>query len=577
MARAAYSKASFILLDDPLSAVDAPTARHLFEKCILGALKGRTVLLVSHSASLVLPRSDFVVVLLNGSIVASGPPKEIMENKNILDFVSNSTEVEFETSDKPESPTDMSVSAEGTNIIDKEGKAAGAIKFETYVAYLQACGGWQFIFWISAAFSITTAASFLETWWIQQWTDSDQLGTEHSSLYYISIFGIICFIEMLANIIQYVVQFHGGWHASKMLHHNLLDAILGAPLRFFEVTPVGRLINRFSKDLSDIDTGVMWTVIRFGTLIFSAVSSLIIVSYVTPMFLFAIVLQFFYSWFARIYLSSSRELKRIESVSSSPIYAQFSEMINGMQTIRAYGSQNRLELQMREKVDSNHRAFFYLFVTNRWLFFRNSVLSGLVVAVAGIYFFVLLILGLSVILTGVSAGLAGLAFTFANQLTSKMSSIVQIHAHMEMSMNSVERVEEYSRIAQEPPAIVEEFRPPKYWPREGKIEFKNLSIRYDKNLPLVLRNVSFTVFPQEKVGIVGRTGAGKSTLSLALFRILPFDSGTIEIDSIDISKIGLKDLRSNLTVIAQDATLFEGKLMDLTSYRHHSLQFRCNG
>jgi ABC-type multidrug transport system fused ATPase/permease subunit len=384
LARAAYSKASYVLLDDPLSAVDAPTARHIFEKCILGVFKGRTVLLVTHSASLVLPRSDYVVVLENGSILTSGTPSEVMQNKNVLDFVSHSAEVAQDDSEKVTAGSDLPASAEGTNLIDKEGKAAGAIKFETYVAYLKACGGWQFIFWISLAFCITTAASFLETWWIQQWTDSSHAGTDHSSLYYISVFGIICFIEMLANIIQYVVQFHGGWYASKMLHHRLLEAILGAPLRFFEVTPIGRLINRFSKDLSDIDTGVMWTVVRFGTLIFSAVSSLVIVSCVTPQFLFAIVLQFFYSWFAKIYLSSSRELKRIESVSSSPIYAQFSEMINGMQTIRAYGSQNRLEMQMQEKVDSNHRAFFYLFVTNRWLFFRNSVLSGLVVAVAGI-------------------------------------------------------------------------------------------------------------------------------------------------------------------------------------------------
>ena len=383
LARAAYSRASFILLDDPLSAVDSPTARHLFEKCILGSLRGRTILLVSHSASLVIPHSDFVVVLHNGSIQTSGTPKEVLQNVNVLDLVSDSTEASLGGTVKQDSSSDMTVSAEGTNLIDKEGKATGAIKFGTYIAYLKACGGWQFIFWISVAFSITTGASFLETWWIQQWTDSNQIGTEHSSLYYISIFGIICFIEMLANIIQYVVQFYGGWHASKILHHTLLEAVLGAPLRFFETTPIGRLINRFSKDLSDIDTGVMWTVIRFGTLIFSAVSSLIIVSYVTPVFLLAIVLQFFYSWFARIYLSSSRELKRIESVSSSPIYAQFSEMINGMQTIRAYGSQRRLALQMQDKVDSNHRAFFYLFVTNRWLYFRNSILSGLVVAVAG--------------------------------------------------------------------------------------------------------------------------------------------------------------------------------------------------
>jgi ABC-type multidrug transport system fused ATPase/permease subunit len=559
LARATYSRAAYVLLDDPLSAVDAPTARHLFEECILSLLKNRTVLLVSHSASLVVPRSAFVVAMKNGLVVASGSPQALMARTDISDIVAADLEgTPTATTPRLSQPTvdgASKVTGEKTNIVDKEGRATGSVHFSTYVTYLKACGGWLFIFWIALAFVITTAADFLSSWWIQQWTDSlnsDADGSHdkpaNSPLYYITIFGLISLVELVALMFRFVIQFYGGWHASKMLHHKLLDAILGAPLRFFEVTPVGRLINRFSKDLSDIDSGVMFTVVRFGTLIVAAISNLIVVTYVAPVFLGAIVFQIFYQRIASRYLASSRELKRIESVSSSPIYAQFSETLNGLETIRAYNSQKRVIEDIQHKVDANHRAFFYLFAANRWLYFRNAILSGTIVFMAGF----------SIIFSGVTAGWAGLAFTFASQLTSKMSAMVQTHASLEMSMNSVERVEEYSRTDQEPPAIVEDNRPPENWPQHGAIEFKDLSIRYDKDLPLVLKNISFSVNPKEKIGIVGRTGAGKSTVSLALFRILPFANGTIEIDGVDINQIGLRDLRSKLTVIAQDATLFEG-------------------
>lgn len=581
LARATYSRAAYVLLDDPLSAVDAPTARHLFEECILSLLKNRTVLLVSHSASLVVPRSAFVVAMKNGTVVASGSPQALTARSDIADLVAADLEsTPIATTPKLTQPTPVDDPAKltggKTNLVDKEGRATGSVQFSTYVTYLKACGGWLFIFWIALAFIITTAADFLSSWWIQQWTDSlkydsegSQAGAAHSPLYYITVFGLISVVELVALMFRFVIQFYGGWHASKMLHHKLLDAILGAPLRFFEVTPVGRLINRFSKDLSDIDSGVMFTVVRFGTLMVAAISNLIVVTYVAPVFLCATVFQIFYHRIANRYLASSRELKRIESVSSSPIYAQFSETLNGLETIRAYNSQNRVIEDIQHKVDANHRAFFYLFAANRWLYFRNAILSGTIVFMAGF----------SIIFSGVTAGWAGLAFTFASQLTSKMSAMVQTHASLEMSMNSVERVEEYSRTEQEPPAIVEENRPPENWPQHGSIVFKDLSVRYDKDLPLVLKNVSFAVNPKEKIGIVGRTGAGKSTVSLALFRILPFANGTIEIDGVDINQIGIRDLRSKLTVIAQDATLFEGNralfqaMYNANQHRNYSIKF----
>lgn len=203
--------------------------------------------------------------------------------------------------------------------------------------------------------------------------------------------------------------------------------------------------------------------------------------------------------------------------------------------------------EIERKVDANHRAYFYLFVTNRWLIFRTALLSGLIVFGAGT----------TILFTNLSAGWAGIAFNYASQITSMISNLIQVHSSMEMAMNAVERVEEYSRLEQEAPAIMA-FRPPDNWPNEGRIDVKNLTLRYAPDLPDVLKDLTFSIGANEKIGIVGRTGAGKSTLSLAFFRIIPFLSGSIHIDSIDICKIGLHDLRSRLTIIPQDPILFEG-------------------
>ncbi|KAI8891704.1 P-loop containing nucleoside triphosphate hydrolase protein, partial [Globomyces pollinis-pini] len=298
-------------------------------------------------------------------------------------------------------------------------------------------------------------------------------------------------------------------------------------MRFFETTPVGRILNRFSKDVGEVDGTLQW---------------------------------YFYYRVARYYLASSRELKRIESISSSPIYAQFGETLIGATSIRAFGVEKKCINEMMAKVDDNQRSFFYLVVTNRWLVIRTTSLSA----------FVLFVAGLSILYSNSTAGWAGLAFTFATQITNCISDIIQIHSTLEMSLNSVERIDEYCEFEQEK-FVCDDFKAPSDWPSKGDIRVVDLVVKYAPELPDVLKGVNFSIKAGQKIGIVGRTGAGKSTLSMAFFRIIPFVSGTIFIDDIDISKLGLHDLRSKLTIIPQDPILFDGTLRsNLDPFNKHS-------
>ncbi|KAJ3312633.1 hypothetical protein HDV04_002775 [Boothiomyces sp. JEL0838] len=602
LARAAYSYAPIVLLDDPLSAVDAPTARHLLYNCILDLFQGRTIILVTHAINLVIPKSDYVVVMKNGSVFAQGTPDEINDNAEVTEVVSKDLAASIITDGETEVAVESDDIPLKSQVVEshKEKKATGSVKFETYLSYIAACGGAIFLAAILVSFSVQTAADYLSNWWIQVWTDSlkipvinatalaaiptvvkqtfsvqsfeqdpsfdfksderqysifkaNTFGDEEensNNLFYISVYGAISFVELFSLLLKYAIQFFGGIAASRMMHSKLLNSVLGSPMRFFETTPVGRIINRFSNDLSDIDQTVMFSVVSFISTLLGAIARIGMVSFVTPPFALSFFIVYFYYRVAKVYLQTSRELKRIESVSGSPIYAQFGETLNGASTIRAFGAEKKSIREIQRKVDSNHRAFFYLFATNRWLMFRTSVLSGIIVFCAG----------LSLILTNVSAGWAGVAFIFAGEITRMISNTIMTHASLEMAMNAVERVDEYSKLPQEPSESPTGYIAPPDWPSQGAIEVSNLSVQYAPDLPIVLKNLTFNIAPKEKLGIVGRTGAGKSTLSLAFFRILPYSEGTIYIDGIDVSKLGTHDLRSNLTIIPQDPVLFEGTL-----------------
>ncbi|KAJ3303599.1 hypothetical protein HDV03_003676 [Kappamyces sp. JEL0829] len=548
LARASYSSASIVLLDDPLSAVDAPTARHLLNHCILELLRGRTILLVTHAVNLVLPRADQVLVVRNGSISAAGTPEVIMQTEGLA-------EMSQEPDDAPSELTATEEKLSVKSIVQTdnlEGKATGKVKPDTYLAYIRAAGG----FWFGAAtfgsLLMLHGASYLESFWLQYWTD--KIEDNPNALQFIVVLFLIGCLDIFAFFIRFYTQWSAALRASKVIHERLARSILGCSMRFFEVTPVGRLLNRFDKDLSGVDGQIMSSFSAYYSVLISISTKTLVVCIVNPPFLVILFLSYFYWRIGRFFMASSLELKRINSVSSSPIYALFNEVLQGVSTIRAFGAEKQFIASIEERIDCNHRSSFYQFSANRWFAFRISVLSKVVVLIAGATIFI----------SGLTAGWAGLLLEFASTIASAMGNVVRIQSNLELAMNAVERIEEYSHLEQEPQSQTLDdgtlLLAPADWPSEGKIEVTDLVVKYSPEMPEVLKGISFQVDPHEKVGIVGRTGAGKSTLSLAFFRILPLTSGSIVVDGIDIATLGVRDLRRHFSIIPQDPVLFEGTL-----------------
>ncbi|KAJ3124334.1 hypothetical protein HK100_011273 [Physocladia obscura] len=602
LARAAYSKASIILLDDCLSAVDAPTARHLLFKCILGPLMAdKTKVLVTHATSLVLPHANYVVVLKNGEIAASGNLDEIIHRSKDLDLVLNRENHENERAGfeaakiadveaaivsaavgKPGVSEFKGISSHGTKIVDEENRSTGSVDLSCMLNSCTNCAVtdlWIKI-WTDASRPTVNSTIGIESWnsivpsyksiaWIMSFNNfnpyADRVDVasttvmyaglhlqqddfirststlpQNDALFYISVYAGLSLLGLLVSVLTRLWVLYGGLMGSRNLHAKLTNAVFGAPMRFFEKTPVGRLLNRFTKDIATIDNECMDNLDSFFRLIIQMTCTIVLILYVAPS----------YSWISSLYLGASRELKRLESISNSPVYAQFSETLMGVSTVRAFGSEKKFSIKMESKVDANNRNSFYLWTANRWLNSRCEYLSAVMTSVVGF----------AIIAAGLDPGWAGLTMIYVFEFTSNLTWLIRCHANMDMSMNAVERIDEYAAIEQEPPAIIPESRPPQNWPAFGQIEVKNLSLKYQQDLPNVLHNLTFTIGGSEKIGVVGRTGAGKSTLTLAFFRILNQFEGSIVIDGVDIAKIGLRDLRNRLTIIPQDPVLFEGTL-----------------
>ncbi|EGF79410.1 hypothetical protein BATDEDRAFT_25737 [Batrachochytrium dendrobatidis JAM81] len=575
LARACYSTAQSVILDDPLSAVDAPTALHLFEKCIRGLLASRTVILVTHATGLVLPFSDYIVYFKDGRISAQGLPAAVQahfETTDCSDPFGNhllhaikGDKIESDVTSKVENNA-ANESNEGAKtkgkLVEDETKQSGSVKLAIYKHYIGAVGGWWFLVAYLLIFFCARAGQGLDDLWLKVWADSYKHTDINSTAlfmpdvflmqsvshppvvplatpvrdpsFYIWVYGGlglgVVFFEQLLLTIQYA----GSYNASKKLHSSMLNRVLNAPMRFFDTTPIGRILNRFSKDIECIDMEVSNGVSGFLRSALRAFTVLMIVTMVAPLLLllFIPIVIMFYN-ISKSYLLASRELRRLESVSQSPIYAKFSETLQGAATIRAFGVEEQFINDNMNLVDKNHQAYFYM-----W-----ACIDGF---------------RLDVIWDTLDAGIAGLCLAYATELVFDLDWVTRSHAMMEMSMNSVERIDEYLQIEQDAAAIVDDYRPAENWPHHGCIDVKDLSIRYSADQPLVLDKISFHVGTFEKIGIVGRTGAGKSTLSLAMFRIVPHDSGRVLIDGMDIGKMGLWDLRSRLTIIPQDPVLFSG-------------------
>ncbi|KAK2768103.1 hypothetical protein FQN53_006314 [Emmonsiellopsis sp. PD_33] len=632
LARAMYSTARHLLLDDCLSAVDSHTARHIFQEAIMGPLmENRTCILVTHNVTLVAPLSEYVVVLDNGRIAAQGSPQDVVASGALGEEILQSRPASRSSRTLPTTPSGLdrtdgwldgevgssdgeangnaNGAANGTAAKDKkkkeiaaaslgEEKIVGSVKFSTIRMYLRAMGPWYF--WILAlpAFFAQQIGSVATNVWIRQWANAYQIEKSTSDpgqiaalsnlrlptlvtanvprpfswktpeiqytktagasddvnpFYYLGVYALIALSYILVTLMREVVLFGGSLHASWKIHQRLLNAVTHAQFKFFDSTPLGRIMNRFSKDMEAIDQEVAATAIGMVHSFASVIVIVILISIITPSFLIAAAcITVVYVMLGAIYLNASRDLKRLESIQRSPLYQQFGETLTGIVTIRAYGDGARFIHDNHGLINIYNRPYLYLWASNRWLGIRVDTTGALVSFCTAAF-----------IITNVGkidAGAAGLALTYAVTFTENVLWLVRLYAENQQNMNSVERIEEYMEVEQEAQAIVPENRPPRNWPTKGALTFENYSTRYRPDLDPVLKNVSFAVQPGERVGIVGRTGAGKSSLALALFRGLEAESGRILIDDVDIGLIGLKDLREAITIVPQDPTLFSGTI-----------------
>lgn len=632
LARALYSHSRHVLLDDCLSAVDSETAKHLFERCILGSLmRGRTCILVTHNIALCVPQSHFVVALINGKVIAQGPPDQMISSGALGEELlqSKPTSRIGSATHSPKQST-LNLVEEGIrsmnghtpeangqassledqkptilNVHDKlldtriENKAEGGVKREVISLYLAAMGPWYF--WLIALFifGAQQVGSIATNLWIREWANSYQVERVPSAIstfhhmgvtftsncvstgscgwnlpvfpssasiarasassdevnvtYYLGGYALLSTIYLVLSFSREALIFLASLRASWNIHSRLLESVTRAKFKFFDSTPLGQLMNRFSKDIESVDQEVAPIAVGLLGCAASMTSIVILISVITPAFLLpGFFIAIIFIAIGTFYLSASRDLKRLESVHRSPLYQHFGETLSGIVTIRAYKDESRFQHENQHRVDTHNRPFIYLWAANRWLSVRVDLAGALVAFFAGA--FVILNVG------KIDAGAAGLSLTYALSFTETVLWLVRLYAVNEQNMNSVERIKEYLDVDQEAKAIVPESRPPANWPSQGAIQFVNYSTRYRSDLEPVLRNVTFNVNAGERVGIVGRTGAGKSSLALALFRGLEAEEGKVIIDDIDIGLIGLQDLRESITIVPQDPTLFTGTL-----------------
>jgi ABC-type multidrug transport system fused ATPase/permease subunit len=618
LARAVYSSARHLLLDDCLSAVDSHTAKHLFRQALTGPLMlNRSCVLVTHNVALAVPQADHVVVLENGKVAAQGRPDDVAATGALGDefFKSrpgsraSSRGLSRAHSDCGEDNADESTNgnANGTANGKKdekselaEGKATGSIKWSTVIMYLRSMGSGYY--WVVAVsiFCMQQLGSVSTNIWIRQWANAyhtasvnqedvgsyaaaahlkpptfnvgsvskvstwvpQQLSSRFSSTaadgdvnvgYYLGVYAVLGLLYIAISLSREAVLFWGSLHASWKIHDRLLKAVMHAKFRFFDSTPLGQLMNRFSKDVESVDQEVAPVAIGMLHSLASVIMIVILISVITPGFLIAgVFITLVYTALGAVYLNSSRDLKRLESVQRSPLYQQFGETLNGIVTIRAYGDGPRFIVDNHRRINAYNRPHIYLWASNRWLALRVDWTGALVSFFSAT--FVLLNIG------KIDAGAAGLSLTYAVTFTENVLWLVRLYSEVQQNMNSVERVREYLEVEQEAAPVIEENRPTTDWPSQGAVDFKSYTTRYRPDLDPVLKEVSFSVKPGEKVGIVGRTGAGKSSLALALFRGLEAEKGQIVIDGVDIGAIGLRDLREAITIVPQDPTLFTGTI-----------------
>lgn len=604
IARAIYSDADLYFFDDPLSAVDAHVGEHIFRTCIKEGLHGKTRLLVTNQVH-VLPQCDLIVILeQDGSVLASGSYQEIINSGIDVTLYlpainEKEEEKEEETTEKKEETKKEPVSKKAENVVDekkketakalmsKEEKNTGSVESKVFTDYIKYGSTYLFLLLAGsqlASQAISIGSNYLLSDWGEETTEYEYFKKEdmpkRRTFYWFHSFVGLSIAALVCQVAGRIFQNAHRTNVSNRLHSRLLSQVLYLPVAFFDVTPIGRIINRFSQDIATIDEELSQSVSQLSGMGASCLGSVAaIISSTKGTFLALLApLAYIYYKFNIYFRNSNTAIARIESVSRSPIYADFGQALSGSTSIRAYGQESRFISRLNELADANTVPGIYIQIISQWLSIRLDIMGG----------FVMFSMGVLCVASQDSnfmpASYLALGLSYAIQLTSMLKMTVRATATLEAQMNAVERVTYYIdhtttettlqqlRIAKSkgdakraveagktPEPILTITNPDPQWPQHGVVEFRNVKMSY-RDGPLVLKGVNFTADSTNKIGIAGRTGCGKSSLMVALFRIEELVEGQIFIDGVDISKIPVSALRKKLCIIPQDPVMFSASV-----------------
>ncbi|KAI9112741.1 hypothetical protein K1719_016244 [Acacia pycnantha] len=581
LARAVYQDCDIYLLDDVFSAVDAHTGSAIFKECVRGALKGKTVILVTHQVDF-LHNVDLIMVMRDGMIVESGRYNDLVNSgmdfgdlvaahETSMELVEQGKEMPDENSPRPSksprSPKPASsfreangesnsvdqpkAGKENSKLIKDEERETGKVSLHIYKLYCTEAYGWWGITGVILISLLWQGALMAGDYWLAYETSEEQARVFNPSLF-ISIYAAIAAFSVVLVIIRSFSVTILGLKTAQLFFSQILNCILHAPMSFFDTTPSGRVLSRASTDQTNVDVFLPFFVGVVISMYITVLSIFIVTCQNSwPTVFLLIPLIWLNIWYRGYFLSSSRELTRLDSITKAPVIHHFSESISGVMTIRAFRKQRSFCEENVKRVNQNLRMDFHNNGSNEWLGFRLESLGSLVFCISTMF---MIILPSNII----KPENVGLSLSYGLSLNAVLFWAIYMSCFIENRMVSVERIKQFTKIPSEAAWRIKDRVPPPNWPAHGNVDIKELQVRYRPNTPLVLKGITLSISGGEKIGVVGRTGSGKSTLIQVFFRLVEPSGGRIIIDDIDITALGLHDLRSRFGIIPQEPVLFEG-------------------